>query len=374
MFRVFIVVPFVLIAIAALYWSQRQSGPERVSGVIEADDVRVGSLVGGRIAEVRAREGQRVARGDTLIVLEPHDWNERLAQAEATLAAARARLDELHAGTRREEIDQARARRDRVQAVLARLIAGPRPLEIQTLEEKLAQADATLKKAEFDHQRISELMSQGNAAKEEMERVTRDLTAARAAAAVARDELALAREGTRAEEIAESRAELAQAEAALTMLETGPRPEEIREAEAQTAAAQAAVSVIRRQLAETSIAAPLDGFIEAVDLRPGDLIGPSAPVLTMIDASSLYVRAYIPENRLDITVGTKLSLGVDALPARRFAGTITFVSRDAEFTPSNVQTPEERVKQVFRVKIGIDEGRDVLRPGMAVDVYLPPPK
>ncbi|MFO0840764.1 MAG: HlyD family efflux transporter periplasmic adaptor subunit [Phycisphaerae bacterium] len=374
MFRVFIVVPFVLIAIAALYWSQQQSGPERVSGVIEADDVRVGSLVGGRIAEVRAREGQRVARGDTLIVLEPHDWNERLAQAEATLAAARARLDELHAGTRREEIDQARARRDRVQAVLARLIAGPRPLEIQTLEEKLAQADATLKKAEFDHQRISELMSQGNAAKEEMERVTRDLTAARAAAAVARDELALAREGTRAEEIAESRAELAQAEAALTMLETGPRPEEIREAEAQTAAAQAAVSVIRRQLAETSIAAPLDGFIEAVDLRPGDLIGPSAPVLTMIDASSLYVRAYIPENRLDITVGTKLSLGVDALPARRFAGTITFVSRDAEFTPSNVQTPEERVKQVFRVKIGIDEGRDVLRPGMAVDVYLPPPK
>jgi HlyD family secretion protein len=84
------------------------------------------------------------------------------------------------------------------------------------------------------------------------------------------------------------------------------------------------------------------------------------------------VRAYLPENRLDLQLGQKATLRVDSFPDRRFAGHISFISRAAEFTPSNIQTPEERIKQVFRIKVMLDEGLDVLRAGMAADVFLEP--
>ena len=107
-----------------------------------------------------------------------------------------------------------------------------------------------------------------------------------------------------------------------------------------------------------------------IDLQPGDLVAPNAPVLSLLDTGHLWVRAYVPENRLDIQVGQKVPITVDSFPGKTFSGHISFISRQAEFTPNNVQTPEERSKQVFRIKVEIDEGRDVLRPGMTADVVL----
>ena len=89
-----------------------------------------------------------------------------------------------------------------------------------------------------------------------------------------------------------------------------------------------------------------------------------------MDTSHLWVRAYLPENHLDVQVDQKVKVGVDSFPDRRFNGHISFVARQAEFTPGNVQTPEERSKQVFRIKVTLDEALDELRPGMTADVYL----
>ena len=187
------------------------------------------------------------------------------------------------------------------------------------------------------------------------------------------DQLALAREGTRAEELAEARALLSQREADLQRMEAGYRVEEIAATRAQASAAEAEVASIERQLRELAVASPCDCLVEAVDLEPGDLVAANAPVLTLIDPHDLWIRAYIPENRLDISVGQKVSIRVDAFPERRFAGHVSFVSRKAEFTPANVQTPDERVKQMFRVKVELDEGQDTLRAGMAADVFLEAP-
>ncbi|MCC6581483.1 MAG: HlyD family efflux transporter periplasmic adaptor subunit [Phycisphaeraceae bacterium] len=115
---------------------------------------------------------------------------------------------------------------------------------------------------------------------------------------------------------------------------------------------------------------PRDGMIEAVDLEPGDLVGPNAPVLTMIDPKHLWVRAYVPENRLNLAVDHIIPVSVDSFPGRRFTGRVVFVARQGEFTPGNVQTPEERSKQVFRIKVELEEGQDVLRAGMAADLWL----
>jgi multidrug resistance efflux pump len=370
--RAWAIIPLLVVALGVLYWSQRQVGPFFVSGLIEAEEVRVGSRVGGRVEEVLVVEGQRVARGETLVVLEPYDLNERLARAQAMLAGRNATLAKLKSGFRTEEIEQARAERDRHRAELDKLVTGLRPLEIQIRKDKLDLARAELRNAESEHARVKRLFEQGQAAQDEADDATRLLEAAQARFAVARDELALAEEGTRPEEIAAARANLARAEAALTMLERGYRGEEVAEAEADVQAAAAEVAAIQRQLNELNIVAPSDSVLEAVDLQPGDLIAANAPAVSLIDLDQLWVRAYVPESRLDLHLGQKVSLRVDCLPNRQFAGHISFISRQAEFTPVNVQTPEERSKQVFRIKVVLDEGRDVLRAGMSADVFLEP--
>ena len=96
-------------------------------------------------------------------------------------------------------------------------------------------------------------------------------------------------------------------------------------------------------------------MIDAVDIRPGDLLRPNAPALSLLETDEMWVRAYVPENRLDIANGQKVRVTVDSFPGRDFQGEVTFVSRNAEFTPGNVQTPEERSKQVFRIRVTLDE-------------------
>lgn len=358
------------ISITLLTWNGRKATPFFVSGFIEADEIRLGSRVGGRVKDVLADEGHNVERGQALVVLEPFDLTERLSEAQARLAARQAVLARLESGYRAEEIAQARARRDRFQATLDRREAGLRPVEIEVLEDKLEEARANLKRASDEFARIKRLFDQGDANPREMDNATSLRDAAQARFAAAEDELALGKAGTRREDIAEARANLAESKAALALLEAGYRSEEIAEARANVAATAADVAAMERRIEELTIRAPTSGMVEAVDLEPGDLVAIGAPVLTLLDLDQLWIRAYVPEDRLDIDVGRKVSIAVDAFPGKRFAGRVVFVARQAEFTPANVQTSEERVKQVFRIRVDIDQGRDVLRAGMAADVYL----
>jgi multidrug resistance efflux pump len=372
--RLWIIVPLAIAAIAVLLWSQQRAAPFFVSGFIEAEEIRLGSRIGGRVERVLVEEGRAVSAGQALIVLEPYDLRERLAQAQAVLAAREATLSRLRAGFRQEEIEQARARRERYQAILDRLVAGRRPLEISMLEHKLAIAEAEMRDAQREYERVRPLAERGEAAQNELERARYALEARRAAVALARDELALAREGTRQEEIAEARAMLAEAAASLALLEAGSRSEEVDQAQAEVEAARSELAAVQRQLDELVIAAPRDAMVEALDLQPGDLIAPNAPVISLIDPRSLYVRAYVPENRLNVSLGQRVWVRVDSLAGRHFPARIAFISRQAEFTPSNVQTPEERSKQVFRIKVLLEAGHDVLRAGMSADVLFEAPR
>lgn len=367
---------FILLACAAvaiLYWSQSRTAAFSVSGILEADEIRIGSRVGGRVAEVLAREGDVVVAGQTLVRLEPFDLESQLAEAERLLEARRQEHIKLQRGPRSEEILQAQARRDQQAAVLARLEAGKRPLEIEVLEDRVEVARAELSNAQTNYDRIAQLQRAGQAAKQEYDDVSDRLAVAKARLSLAEHELELAREGTRPEEIAGARAALAEAGQNLLMLKTGYRQEEIAAASAEVERARAAADAIRQRLAELAVVAPLQSTVEALDLQPGDLIAPNAPVITLVDPARLYVRAYVPENRMNLRTGQEAHVQVDSFPGRRFRGRIVFVSRSGEFTPSNVQTPEERSRQVFRIKVDLVEGLDELRAGMAADVFFDSP-
>ena len=364
-----------LIAIAAvlvvlLLYSQRRTGPLVVSGFIEADEIRVGSRIGGRVAKVLVEEGQDVSAGETLIVLEPFDLQERLAEAEYARVQATAFYAKIASGFRPEQIAQAKARRDQIKAELDKLRNGPRPQEIAAAEAALQLAEAERELADTQYQRMESLFGRAAVSKSDLDEAATILSVAKATVATKQELLALLKEGTRAEEIRRGEAQLEEAEQQLKLQQNGYRDEEIQEARAKRDSAHAAVNAIQKQIEELKIVAPTDALVEAIELRPGDLVSANAPSVSLADNRRMWVRAYVPENHLNLQPGQKVDVQVDSFPGRRFAGEIIFIARHAEFTPGNIQTPEERSKQVFRIKVSLTEGLDVLRPGMAADVVL----
>lgn len=368
--RAFAVVLLAVVAIALLAYSRFQTDPLKVSGFLEAYEIRVGSRVGGRVHQVHVEEGATVKRGETLVELEPFDLQERRAQAAAELAAFTAEYEKLASGFREEEIAQAKAHYDQLAAQLEMLVAGPRAQEIAAAEARVRLAEAEVELAQDLLARLERLLAQNAATREEQDRVVTQLRVAQETLEVRNEELAQLKEGTRKEEIAQAKAQLEEARQVWLLRQNGYRQEDIEQAKASAEAGKAALAAIEQQLDELAVVAPVDAQVEAVDLRPGDMVSPNAPMLSLMDTSRLWVRAYVPEDELNLQIDQKVMVSVDSFPGERFTGHVSFVARQAEFTPSNVQTPEERSKQVFRIRVTMDEGLDRLRPGMSADVWL----
>ncbi|MCA9042566.1 MAG: HlyD family efflux transporter periplasmic adaptor subunit, partial [Planctomycetaceae bacterium] len=283
--------------VGALIYSQQQTQPLKVSGYIEADEIRVGSRVGGRVKKVIAIEGAEVQEGNLLVELEPFDLLERRAQAASNLAEQQANLEQLQAGFREEEIIQADARREQLAAHVLELKNGPRKQEIKAAKARVDLAESELKLAKLKHGRMQALLNREAASAEEMDEADTALLVATANLTVRQEELALLFEGTRVEEIAQAEAQLKEAEAAWKLRVNGYRQEDIQKAKAAFQAAEAALKVIDAQIDELSVRAPVQGTVEAVDLQPGDLVPTNAPVISILDHSHMWVRAFVPENR-----------------------------------------------------------------------------
>ena len=151
----------------------------------------------------------------------------------------------------------------------------------------------------------------------------------------------------------------------------GYREEEIEQAHAARDAAAAALQVIRSQIQELVVKAPSDGVVDGLDLRPGDLVAANAPVMTMLSRDEMWVRAYVPQRFLRLQVGQPLKITVDAYPEDEFVGEVTFISSQAEFTPSNVQTPDDRARLVYRIRVDL-QSHEKLCAGMTANVWLEP--
>jgi multidrug resistance efflux pump len=359
-----------IVLMSALWYSQRRTTAVRVSGFLEADEIRVGSRVGGRVRRVLVAEGQAIGRGELLIELEGYDLPERLAAAKALLAQAEANYDRLRNGYRAEEIAQAKARVAQLQANLDRLQNGARPQEVAAAEAELRLAESEAELAETVFQRAERLLAEKAVSREQFDGARTELRVSKSRVEVRRSDLALLKEGARREEIAEAQAKLSEAQAALDLMTNGYRAEEKVQAQAAVAGARASVQVIERQMDELQIHSPVEGIVESMDLQPGDLVMASAPAVTLMDYGNLWVRAYVPEDRLGIALGDEFPITVDAYADKQFTGRVIFVARQGEFTPRNVQTPEERSKQVFRIKVKLDADLRELRPGMSADVWL----
>lgn len=308
--RARLVIAIVALTTAALglaaYRSSRRPAPLVLSGTLEARDVQVGSLVGGRVTGVHVDEGARVSAGQELVTLEPDLLDLQIREQQAQRDQARARLALMIAGPRTEEKERARVDWQNAEAERARL-------------ETLLKDDAISRQAYDDAATAAQIKL---SVLEEMER------------------------GNRPEDIAAARSTLAEAESRLAFLE--------------------------RQRRETVITAPADGVVQSVDLRPGDLVAPNQPVLTLLETGQLWVRVYVPETELGLVhVGQDALLTVDTFHGRAFAARVAEIRERGEYTPRNIQTVDQRTDLVFGVKVTIEPTPE-LKPGMAALVSLKP--
>jgi len=343
-----------------------------ISGIVEADDIHVGSKIGGRVLKVVARRGQTVKAGEVLVLIEPRDLDASLAETQAAMRQAEAKLALLTAGYREEEIEQAEAAMKQSQAELSQLVAGPRQQEIDQAHADWLAAKAQAENSRKLQRRMEDLSKRDLIAKQDFDDAQAKAEESEQKMKSARERYDLVLAGTRTEEIERARQRLAETEAKLRQLKRGFRKEEVAQAKSEVEAARSRVELTRSQLDETVIKAPVDAVVEVLDLESGDLVGAGKPMATLLRTNSLWVRAYLPEAKLGfVKTGAKVRVRVDSFPNRDFAGIVRRVSRQAEFTPRNVQTWEERVLQVFQTEVVIDDPDHVLRPGMNADVTIP---
>ncbi len=371
---IFVLIVVALAAVGAyLLLGERRNGPSalQLSGTVETREIQVGSKVGGRVRAVLVEEGQLVQKGAPLVRF---DVDELLAQREqlrGRVAETEAQTARLQAGYRPEEIQQAEAATRRELASLQQAQHGPRPEEIAQAVADYDAAKADALNAASVFARVDNLYKTGDVSAQAHDeaRARRDQLAGRAESS--RQRLALLRAGTRTEEVRAADQRYRSAQAAEQMMHRGYRKEDIAEARARLTQAKAQLSELEVRLAESDVLAPTAARVEVVSVRPGDLVAASRAVVTLLEASQLWVKVYVPEPELGrIAVGQAAAVHVDSFPERQFSGVIEQISDRGEFLPRNIQTREDRSHQVFGAKVRLDNSSGVLKSGMAATVQL----
>jgi HlyD family secretion protein len=290
------------------------------SGTLEATEAELGFQVPGRIDSIMVREGDRVRAGERIAVLDRLELVARRDAATALAAAQRARLAELERGFRPEEVAQA--------------------------EVLLQSAEQRLSDAERDLVRTRNLFEGGAVSRQALDNQQSVHNTARAERDRLQQQVRLLQSGSRPEQITAQRALLAQAEAATVQAEA--------------------------TLAHAVVVAPFGGTVTRRLREPGEVISAGLPVVSLANLDDRWVRIYVREDEVGrVRLGGKAEIRVDAFPDRAYAGDVVFIAQEAEFTPRNVQTKEERVKLVYRVKVRVvgDSAQD-LKPGLPADVRL----
>jgi len=319
----------------------------------------VGSKVGGRIDRVLVREGDAVQPGQILLTFDDREL-------QAALEQSRANAQKAERGYRPEEIAEARAAAEQAKADYELRKNGYRKEDIDAGQDDLERAKADEVRTRLDFDRYEALAKKDLVSKQQRDTSEANWKMALAQRDMAQHKFDELQRGYRPEEIASAQARYLQAQANLEKMERGNRREDIEQA-------KAAYEYDQARFRERQVVAPSAAIVEVLDVRPGDLIAPNTPVATLLEKDQIYVRIYIPETEYGrIKLGQKAEVRVDSFPNTVFDGEVEQINQQAEFLPRNVQTREERVHQVFGVKISINDPAGHVLPGMAADVKLKP--
>jgi HlyD family secretion protein len=321
-------IPIVIVALAgivlATYLLQKPAAGDGTIVLFGNVDLRQVSLAfkdSDRIAQVLVQEGDRVQQGQVLAELDTVTLTLRVTQAQAQQQAQEQVLRRLEAGSRPEEIDQARAQ---VQA---------------------AQAEVQLAQQQLDRLQSTRETTGGRGVSQQ------DIDAAQARRKVAQAQLESARQAEQ-------------------LVVSGPREEDIAQARAQLGVAQASLALLQQQLTDAQLTSPIDAVVRARLLEPGDMASPQRPVFTLAINDPKWVRAYVQGPDLPrVRSGMAAQVRIDGM-AEALSGRVGFISSVAEFTPKTVQTEDLRSSLVYEIRVLTDDPEDRLRLGMPATVTI----
>lgn len=386
--RIRFLIPLVLAAAAGVaawrggWFNNSDPNLLQVSGNIELTEVDISFKLPGKLAELSVKEGGTVQRGQLIARIDRESVERQKSREEAGLAAARAALEQARTAVDfqqtavENEIALKRAGVAQAKARLEELEAGSRPQEIEQARAALRDIRSVHEQARRDWERAQTLYKNEDISTAQYDQFRARHDSSSAAVKQAEERLALVEEGPRKEVIAQARAQLAAAEAALKLaeanrLEVRRREQELDLRRAEIERARAQVSVMDSQLDDTLAASPVDGVVLVKSVEPGEVVAAGTSIVTIGDLDRPWLRAYVPERDLGrVQLGQKVKLTTDSFPGKEYWGRVTFIASEAEFTPKQIQTPEERVKLVYRLKIEVDNPRHELKSNMPVDAGI----
>lgn len=354
-----------------------------ISGNIEMTEVDIAFKTPGKLVELLVREGDTVTAGETIARLSQDQLLSQRERAIATIAAAESRLGQVRASIayQRENVDSSIAQREAeirvARAALTELENGSRSQEIEQARAAVAQAATEAEQAARDLERGKTLFSREDISAQDFDRMKTRAEASAAALKQARERLALVEEGPRKEDIEGGRAQVQRAEAALRTAQAGHLDikrlrQDLAARQAEIEAARAELAVIQTQLDDAVAVTPVAGVVLVKAAEPGEILAAGTTVVTIADIEHPWLRGYVNETYQGrVNIGSAVDVMTDSFPGKTYPGKLTFLAADAEFTPKQIQTQEERVKLVYRVKIEIPNPAHELKRNMPADARVP---
>jgi HlyD family secretion protein len=301
------------------------------TGSVEADQIDVSSETSGVIVRIYAEEGRKAKEGDLLVKIDTKSLELQLQQAEAGLELAKANLDDVENGIRDEEIKRARANVENISA----LVEGARKNYEYRLET---------------YEDMKKLFENSGISQKELEEARTQVDTAYA-------------------NLLSLQKQYDAAGAQLDLLLNGPTGQKVKMAQAEVDRARAQVELLKYQISRGQVTAPCEGIVQNIYYKEGELIPVGGNILTLTDFSRLWVKIYVPSKELyRFSLGQQLNLSADFDRGKKFKGRIVYISPEAEFTPKNVESKENKQEMVFAIKVEIVDHEGLLKPGMLVDV------
>lgn len=372
---------------AALYWFLwRDAGlPDEliISGNIEMTEVDIAFKTPGQLDELLVEEGDAVRAGDVIARLDKKQLLRQRDRAEANIRQAGSALEQTHAAIRfqRESVASSIAQRQAelkaAQAGLNALEAGSRTQEIERAKAAVARAEAEALKARRDLERGRTLFEAEDISAQDFDMLVAQSAAAEAALDQAQQQYELTLEGPRQEDIESGRAQVERSRAALRTAEAGNLDivrleKDLAARAASIEAAEAELAVIESQLEDAVAVSPVDGVILTKAVEQGEIVAAGTTLVTIADMERPWLRGYINQiYQGRVKVGSRIQVTTDSFPDKVYEGRLSFLASEAEFTPKQIQTQEERVKLVYRVKIDIANPDQQLKRNMPADAVIP---
>lgn len=383
-----IILPIVLVAAAGAFAAWRATHPAadpdvlRISGNIELTEIDVSFKTPGRLIQLAVDEGDFVKPQQTLARLDSSEIEQQRAREAAGVQAAQSAVEQLRTAiawqgeTLDGDIALKKADLATAEARLKELLNGARPQELESAKALAAEAAAQNQQAQQDWQRAQTLYKNDDISTAQFDQFRTRAQTAAAALQRAREQFAMVQEGPRQELIQQQRAIVERARAALRMgeanrLELQRRRQELAMRQADVQRAQAQKGLFDVQFDDRTLFAPISGVVLSKSAEPGEVLAGGATVLTLGDLSKPWVRGYVSERDLGrVKLGMPAAVSTDSFPGKQYKGRITFISSEAEFTPKQIQTQEERQKLVYRIKIEVENPNQELKDNMPVDAEI----